>query len=430
MATAPRVLQRGRGAGRTVLAITMPRTARPSPSPRSPRAARPPAPQPALAEDAPLVYVNPGMPGWRRVRRGQHFGYRDAQGRAVRGADDLARIRALAIPPAYEDVWICPLPHGHLQATGRDARGRLQYRYHPAWRAVQDAAKFERLAAFGQALPRIRARVQRDLAPATRRRPAALPRTVVLATLVRLLDATRLRVGNEAYASANGSYGLSTLRNRHAEVRGPTLRLRFRGKGGVMHEAQLHDPRVARVVRQCQELPGQELFQYQDDDGSVRAVSAGDVNDYLREASGGDFTAKDFRTWHGSVLALELTRLACAQSADADSEAPHTPSTPATAIVAAVARQLGNTPAVCRKAYVHPAVLALALPRGPDAQALAPLWERLAAGRAPRGLLAAEARLLQFMRGLRRTAPSSKGDAKKRRPALKRAAGPAPRPRA
>ena len=247
----------------------------------------------SAADPADLVYVNPDMPGLRRLGQPPRFRYRDAQDRPVRDEDELVRIRALAIPPAYADVWICPLPNGHLQATGRDARGRVQYRYHPLWRQAQDAVKFERMEAFGRALPRIRARVQRDLAPASNRRPATLPRTLVLATLVRLLDATRLRVGNESYAQDNGSFGLSTLRNRHVQVRGQTLRLRFRGKGGVIHESELDDPRVARVVQQCQELPGQELFQYMDAQGELRRVSAGDVNDYLKEASGGDFTAKE-----------------------------------------------------------------------------------------------------------------------------------------
>ncbi|RYF73512.1 MAG: DNA topoisomerase IB, partial [Comamonadaceae bacterium] len=312
-------------------------------------------------------------------------------------------------PPAYADVWICPLPNGHLQATGRDARGRVQYRYHPLWRQAQDAVKFERMEAFGRALPRIRARVQRDLAPASTRRPATLPRTLVLATLVRLLDATRLRVGNESYAQDNGSFGLSTLRNRHVQVRGQTLRLRFRGKGGVMHESELDDPRVARVVQQCQELPGQELFQYMDEQGELHRVSAGDVNSYLKEASGGDFTAKDFRTWHGTVLALELTRAACEElsrdeAAPAQSKAKlkaTAKKTGAAAIVAAVALKLGNTPAVCKKAYVHPAVLALGQQLTDDSATLVRLWPQLATTRRPRGLAVAETRLLQFMRRLR-----------------------------
>lgn len=388
-----------------------------------PATAKKSAPSPFAIPPASLVYVNPDMPGLRRLGIHPDFRYQDPRGRAVRTQADLARIRALAIPPAYEQVWICPLPNGHLQATGRDARGRLQYRYHPAWREMQDAAKFERIEAFGRALPRIRARVQRDLAPASSRRAPVPERTLVLATLVRLLDATRLRVGNESYARQNGSFGLSTLRNRHVQVKGAVLRLRFRGKGGVMHESELDDPRVARVVRQCQELPGQELFQYVDEQGELRRVQAGDVNAYLREASGGDFSAKDFRTWHATVLALELTRLACEQGARApDGDTPPARVSGAT-IVAAVAKQLGNTPAVCRKAYVHPAVLALGEQLVDEGTALAQLWPQLATTRRARGLLAAEVRLLQFMRRLRMARPA-------RKPALKAGADPASTPRA
>ncbi|RYY81662.1 MAG: DNA topoisomerase IB, partial [Comamonadaceae bacterium] len=210
------------------------------------------------------------MPGFSRIKRGDSFRYRDADGHWLSDADEIARIRRLAIPPAYRRVWICPLPNGHLQATGLDARGRKQYRYHPDWRLQKDQTKFDRLEAFGRALPRIRARVARDLAPPKGNAP--LQRTLVLATLVRLLDTTFLRVGNEEYAASNGSYGLTTLRNRHADLRGTALTLRFRGKSGVMHAAKVDDPRVAKVVRRCQQLPGQELFQYQDEDGTPHAL--------------------------------------------------------------------------------------------------------------------------------------------------------------
>ncbi|WP_062477992.1 DNA topoisomerase IB [Variovorax boronicumulans] len=358
--------------------------------------------RPALAATSALagglVYVNPGMPGIRRLKWGDGFRYRDAHGRWLRDADALARIRSLAIPPAYTEVWICPLPQGHLQATGLDARGRTQYRYHPDWRALQDGTKFERLAAFGRALPRLRARVARDLRTGTK----TPGRAQVIATLVRLLDTTLLRVGNEAYASSNGSFGLTTLRNRHAAVQGSALRLRFRGKSGVTHEARVDDPRVARVVRQCQQLPGQALFQYTDETGEVRGVSSNDVNDYIADATdtgkgeGERFTAKDFRTWHGTVQALELTRRACAW------EGGRRPG--ARDILAAVARQLGNTPAVCKKAYVHPAVLALgeALAREDDTAATGTLLEKIAARAATagpaRGLVAAERQLLAFLR--------------------------------
>lgn len=334
------------------------------------------------------------MPGLTREPSDGGFRYRQPDGRLVADEAEIARIRKLAIPPAYTDVWICPLPNGHLQATGRDARGRLQYRYHADWRQMRDADKFERMLAFGQALARIRARVARDLAPGKRR----LAREVVLATLVRLLDTTFMRVGNEEYAQSNRSYGLTTLRTRHAQLRGSQLRLRFRGKSGVQQEVQLDDPRVARVVRRCQQLPGQELFQYEAEDGSVQSLGSADVNDYLRAIAEGPegqhFTAKDFRTWHGTVQALELTRLACTQ------QGPEAWS--AKSVLTAVARQLGNTPAVCKKSYIHPEVLALgsrlAADTGPGVQAV---WERIAGSATPRALQAAERRLMAFLKSLR-----------------------------
>jgi DNA topoisomerase-1 len=346
-----------------------------------------------------LVYVSPTLPGLTRVATGEDkaFRYRRPDGQWLKDEDEIARIQRLAIPPAYTDVWICPLPHGHLQATGRDARGRLQYRYHPEWRVQRDAGKFEHMLAFGGALPRIRARVARDLAERGRGKPP-LTRTRVLATLVRLLDTTYLRVGNEAYASSNQSYGLTTLRTRHVQLKGNQLMLRFRGKSGVLQEAELDDPRVARVVRHCQQLPGQELFQYLDEDGTPHAVGSTDVNDYLCEvaqtAEGDPFTAKDFRTWHGTTQALELTRLACSQQDSPDSRARLS----AKAILAEVAQQLGNTPAVCKKSYVHPAVLALASRLSSDAgPALQDVWERLGGAAPARGLSAAERRLLKFL---------------------------------
>lgn len=295
-----------------------------------------------------LVYVSDEAPGWKRRRRGDSFVYLRDDGKPLRDAEQIARIRHLAIPPAYTEVWICPLPHGHLQATGRDARGRKQYRYHADWRSARDADKFERMLAFGAALPRIRARVKRDLASAV---GPQLGRDAVLAAIVRLLDTTLVRVGNDEYARSNGSYGLTTLRAKHAALKGSVLKLKFRGKSGVQHEVALDDPRVARIVRRCQALPGQALFHWQDEASATHEVGSSDVNDYLREASGAEFTAKDFRTWHGSVLAFDLWR--------------HVPDeTPATArganqLLAEVAARLGNTVAVCRKAYVHPRVLAL-----------------------------------------------------------------------
>ena len=321
-----------------------------------------------------LVHVSDATPGIRRVRRGSGFAYRDARGAWLRDAETLHRIRTLAIPPAYESVWVCPRPDGHLQATGRDARGRKQYRYHPAFRALREADKFQRLAAFGRALPRIRARVQADLDAAPSRGPPT--RALVLATIARLLDATFVRVGNGEYARSNGSYGLTTLRRQHAGVRGDVLLLRFRGKSGRQHELRVDDERVTRIVRRCRQLPGQELFQFVDDAGATRSVGSGDVNDYLEAATGERFTAKDFRTWHGSVLALDLICRACA---DCPGRAPALKP-----VLEAVARRLGNTAAVCRKSYIHPAVLALREP--------AP-----ASDRRRRGLSDAENRLLRLL---------------------------------
>lgn len=359
-------------------------------------------PRPGSRLPGGLIYVTVDMPGLTRVLKGESFAFRKPDGSWVSDEDEIARIRKLAIPPAYTDVWICAKHNGHLQATGFDARGRRQYRYHPEWRRVRDENKFERMRAFGLALPRIRARITRDLKP--RRGEPALSRTVVLATIVRLLDTTFLRVGNEEYAATNNSYGLTTLRSRHAGVRGSTLQLRFRGKSGVEQQATLDDPRVARVVRRCQQLPGQELFQYEDGDGTRRTVGSSDVNDYLREITEGarsakdgadadlHFTAKDFRTWHGTAQALELTRLACTGDGGAASYS-------AKEILAEVARQLGNTPAVCKKSYVHPAVLdlgsRLASDAGPDMQRV---WDRIGGGATPRGLSGAERRLLAFLR--------------------------------
>ncbi|MCI5068220.1 DNA topoisomerase IB [Acidovorax sp.] len=373
----------------------------PPPSPRVPAHPRPTTRPQKLPGG--LVYVTPAMPGLTRVRSGtKAFRYRLPDGQWLKDEDEIARIQRLAIPPAYTDVWICPLPHGHLQATGLDARGRRQYRYHPLWRAQRDEGKFEHMLAFGRALPRIRSRVARDLAAHRSGQP--LKRTLVLATLVRLLDTTYLRVGNEEYAATNRSYGLTTLRTRHAKLKGSQLRLRFRGKSGVWQEAELSDPRVARVVRRCQQLPGQELFQYEDEDGTPRTVGSGDVNDYLREithgaadAGGDHFTAKDFRTWHGTTQALELTRLACTQT-DAPAAADKNTRYSAKAILAEVARQLGNTPAVCKKSYVHPAVLELGSRLASDAgPGMQEVWDRIGGSASPRGLSAAERRLLAFL---------------------------------
>ena len=298
----------------------------------------------AAARAASLRWVSDDAPGIQRLRRGRGFVYRRPNGSLVGDPHTLARIRALVIPPAWKRVWICERADGHLQASGYDRRGRKQYRYHDAWRRVRDEDKYGRLIVFGRRLPAIRRRIAADLA-----RPG-LPREKVVATLVRLLDATSMRVGNEEYARTNGSYGLTTLRGRHATVTAGGVRFRFRGKSGVVHEIGVTDRRVARIVRRCQELPGQELFTHLGDDGEVRSVGSGDVNDYLRGTAGTAFSAKDFRTWAGTLLA-----------ARALAELPALPSLGQRrrAIVAAVKRvasELGNTPAVCRRSYIHPAV--------------------------------------------------------------------------
>ena len=303
-----------------------------------------------------LVRVSDRSPGISRSRRGSGFIYRDARGCKLTSTAELQRIRALAIPPAYTDVWICTRPNGHLQATGLDARGRKQYRYHPRWREQRDARKFDRLIEFGSALPRIRARVARDLASVG---GAGVMRAHVLATIVRLLDTTLARVGNDEYARENRSFGLTTLRNRHAKVRGSRLRLRFRGKSGVLHDVAVEDERVARIVRRCLNLPGEELFQYVDEEGTPHAIASTDVNDYLREAAGIELSAKDFRTWHASVKAFDLARRELSRDAPAKGRVRR--------VLGDVAAQLGNTMAVCRKSYVHPSVLDLLS----DAKALA-----------------------------------------------------------
>jgi DNA topoisomerase I len=299
----------------------------------------------ASAEEAGLRYVTDTMPGIRRRRAGKGFTYTGPGGGRITDRERIEWIKGIAIPPAWTDVWISPLRRGHLLATGRDARGRKQYRYHPRWRRVRDEAKYGRLVDFARSLPRIRRQTDRDL----RRR--GLPREKVLALVVRLLEATLIRVGNDEYARENRSYGLSTMRDRHVEVRGATIRFTFRGKGGKEHDIDVRDERLARIVRQVRELPGQPLFQYRDDDGRRQEITSGDVNDYLRDVSGDEFTAKDFRTWAGTVAAA----MALQEFSAIDDEAGRK-----RAIVRAietVAEQLGNTPTVCRACYVHPDVL-------------------------------------------------------------------------
>ena len=299
----------------------------------------------ASAKAAGLVYTNDAKPGIRRVGKGKRARYVDARGKPVRGRDELARIRALVIPPAWTDVWICPNARGHLQATGRDARGRKQYRYHAKWRTVRDGTKFGRMISFGHALPAIRRRTDADL-----RRPG-LPREKVLAAVVRLLEKTFIRVGNDEYARTNRSYGLTTMRDGHVRIRGSRVQFVFRGKSGVAHELELDDRRLAKIVRQCRDLPGQELFQYRDAQGRVVDIGSADVNAYLKEVTGEAFTSKDFRTWAGTVLAATLLRQC--EAAASEREAKKN----VVQAIEQVAAQLGNTRAVCRKCYVHPAVI-------------------------------------------------------------------------
>jgi DNA topoisomerase I len=303
------------------------------------------APPVESAEAAGLRYVDDEGPGIRRRRAGTGFSYIGPDGQRIRDRHVLQRIRSLVIPPAWTDVWICPDPRGHIQATGRDARGRKQYCYHVRWREVRDAAKYERLVAFGEALPRIRERVEHDL------RQHGMPRTKVLAMVVKLLEETSIRIGNEEYRRENRSFGLTTLRNRHVSFEGSTVRFEFKGKSGRLHSIKLTDARLARLVKRCQEIPGQELFQYLDDDGQRHAIESSDVNAYLREISGSDFTAKDFRTWNGTVLALRYLNV-CERPSSATAGKRLI-----SGAIKSVARELGNTPAVCRKAYVHPVVL-------------------------------------------------------------------------
>lgn len=298
-----------------------------------------------VAQGAGLRYVHDSMPGIRRERVDDGFRYIGVGGQPVEDERVLARINALVIPPAWENVWIAPTSRGHIQATGRDEKGRKQYRYHPRWREVRDEAKYSRMITFGEALPLVRAQTRADM------ELPGLQREKVLATVVRLLDETNIRVGNEEYARENKSFGLTTLRNRHVEVSGSTLRFSFRGKSGKQHLVEVQDRRVARIVKRCQELPGHELFQYLDDEGARQTVESADVNEYLRRVTGQDFTAKDFRTWAGTVVASRTLRELGGYSSETQAKRN---------IVEAVREasvKLGNTPTICRKCYVHPAVI-------------------------------------------------------------------------
>jgi DNA topoisomerase-1 len=299
----------------------------------------------AAARSAGLRYVTDRMRGIARLAKGDGFRYVDADGNAVEDPDTLARIKSLVIPPAWTDIWICPLANGHLQATGRDARKRKQYRYHPRWRSVRDETKYERMLSFGKALPQIRGRVEEAL------KLPGLPREKVLATIVHLLEVTMMRIGNEQYARTNKSFGLTTLRSRHVKVDGKEVEFHFRGKSGVFHTIRVEDRRLAKIIARTRELPGQDLFKYLDHDGERHTVGSADVNDYLRAITGEDYTAKDFRTWSGTVLAA----LALQEFEKFDSEAQAKKNI--VRAIESVAEKLGNTPTICRKCYVHPAVI-------------------------------------------------------------------------
>ena len=297
------------------------------------------------AEGAGLSYVSDVRPGYARKAKGGDFEWFDADGELIRDEQRLLRIKRLAIPPAWTEVWVSPLANGHIQATGRDARGRKQYLYHERWREVRDENKYDRIISFGKALPKIRRRIARDL------KLPGLPRNKVLATVVQLLERTFIRIGNEEYARENKSFGLTTMKDRHVEVKGAKLRFRFRGKSGREHEVDVTDRRIAKIVSKLQDLPGQDLFQYLDDGGEVRDITSQDVNEYLREITGEDFSAKDFRTWAGTVLT------AIALNAQEKFENGKQAKANIKTAISAVAKILGNTPAICRKCYVHPAVL-------------------------------------------------------------------------
>ena len=322
----------------------------------------------ASARVAGLHYSTDARPGIRRLRRGKAFSYVLPGGRRVTDPDELARIRKLAIPPAWREVWISPDPRGHLQATGLDARGRKQYRYHPRWREVRDETKYGRMMAFGRALPAIRRRTQADL------RRQGLPREKVLAAVLQLLEKTFIRVGNDEYARTNRSFGLTTMRDGHVRISGSRVKFIFRGKSGVEHDLELDDGRLARIVKQCRDLPGQELFQYRDEAGNVVDIGSADVNAYLQEVTGQEFTSKDFRTWAGTVLAATILR-----ECDAADSAARAKKNIVQA-VEQVARRLGNTKAVCRKCYIHPAVLEAYLD-GSMANG-----DRRSGGRTPKGI--------------------------------------------
>lgn len=350
---------------------------------------RPPVESRADAKRAGLSFSHDGQPGIRRIKSRGGFEFAGPGGRRIRDEPTLRRIRSLVIPPAWVDVWICCSATGHLQATGRDARGRKQYRYHSRWREHRDGNKFEHMLDFAKTLPQIRRRVRRDMA-----RPG-MPREKVLATIVKLLEETLIRVGNEEYARENGTYGLTTLQTRHAKVSGSRIEFSFKGKSGKQHVVRLSEPRLARIVKRCQDLPGQELFVYEDDQHETHRVASEDVNDYLRSITCRDFTAKDFRTWAGTVLAAVALGMAGTTAPRLDAAKEHL-----VAAIASVARRLGNTPAVCRKCYVHPAIVQAYL----EAAARGGGIEKFSRGAPAKrgGLRAEEAGVLTLLRFLAR----------------------------
>lgn len=343
---------------------------------------------PVLLRSVGLRYIDDTIPGIKRYKAGKHFRYVLPDGDTLRDSAEIARIRALAIPPAYTDVWIAPIANGHLQATARDARGRKQYRYHPQWRLWRDATKYHRMLAFGKALPKIRRRVQRDL------QRAELCREKVLATIVRLLEVTLIRVGNEEYARTNRSFGLTTLRDQHVNISGGRALFRFRGKSNQIHEISLTDKKLTAIIKRCRDLPGQELFQYIDDNGARHAIHSNDVNDYLREITGEDFTAKDFRTWAGTVLTAaalhEIETFASPSEAKSN----------VLRAIESVSCLLGNTPAICRRCYVHPDIIEAYLD-----QTLSPQLKRGASpllARSLRGLQQHEMAVIALLRARQR----------------------------
>jgi DNA topoisomerase I len=366
-----------------------------------------PVPDPvASAKSAGLRYVTDAGPGIRRKKVGTGMVYLDPDGHTIRDREVLGRIKSLAIPPAWRNVWICPIAHGHVQATGLDAKGRKQYRYHPRWREVRDETKYDRMLVFGRVLPKIRRRVERDLA-----RPG-LPREKILAAIVRLLETTLIRVGNEEYARQNDSFGLTTMRDRHVDVSGDTVKFEFRGKSGIAHAIDLTDRRLARIVKRSQDLPGYELFQYIDERGARRSIDASDVNAYLQEIAGEEFTAKDFRTWAGTVLAARA--LQEFQAFDSQAQAKRN----VVQAIESVAKRLGNTKAVCRKCYIHPAVINLYM----DGSLLQTLTRRVKKEltRSLHGLPAEEATVLTLLQQRLKWEEQGVNGAKSKTPSLTR----------